>query len=134
MKRIACCFCVVEYCGGRGAWRAAQAQLPQAAEGRTAVPAMSAERLDDRIIVRSRTRPLPFIDSAPPEVPLFFPVNGPVRRRSPRILASLPAPRSLFFAATGSMENYGRRATSAGRSYPGRPHRQERPRLRAAPG
>jgi hypothetical protein len=99
MKRIACCVClagmlaavVVAWAGGSVAAAAGQ----QKAE-----PAMSAERLDDRIIVRVKDQTFTvYRFGAGQKYPYFFPVNGPLSGRSLTTESSLPYPhhRALFF-------------------------------------
>jgi hypothetical protein len=102
MRRIASCLCLAGMLAGfvlfwmsvSGA--AAAGQQPAA----PAVPAMSAERLDDRIIIRVKDQTFTvYRFGAGQKYPYFYPVNGPLSGRSVTAESSLPYPhhRSLFF-------------------------------------
>jgi hypothetical protein len=74
----------------------ARAEPPPAAPG----PRLSAERLDDRIVVRVDDRTLTcYRFGAGQKYPYFYPVNGPLSGVSVTTESSLPWPhhRSLFF-------------------------------------
>jgi hypothetical protein len=66
----------------------------------SAVPAMSAERLDDRIVVRVKNQTFTsYRFGAGQKYPYFYPVNGPLTARTITTESAMPYPhhRSLFF-------------------------------------
>ena len=75
---------------------------PAAAPAPAPVPHMSAQRLDDRILVRVEDRVFTtYRFGAGQKYPYFYPVNGPVSGVSVTTESSLPWPhhRSLFFGS-----------------------------------
>src|SRR5512137_235109 len=75
---------------------------PQAKDAAPAGPRLSAQRLDDRIIVRVDDRTFTvYRFGAGQKYPYFYPVNGPVSGASVTTESSLPWPhhRSLFFGS-----------------------------------
>jgi hypothetical protein len=76
------------------------AQSPSSKETAAASPRLSAERFDDRIVVRADDRTFTcYRFGAGQKYPYFYPVNGPLSGVSVTTESSLPWPhhRSLFF-------------------------------------
>jgi hypothetical protein len=102
MRRFGYCLIsagmMVAALAGRLSSHSAVANHEQAASASS--PAMSAERLDDRIVVRVKDQTFTSYRFGPGQkYPYFYPVNGPLSARTITTESAMPYPhhRSLFF-------------------------------------